>query len=257
MGENHRYPWYDSGWLHNYVNAKAIIQAAKPDALVSFVEAFRVLRTRPDFKIQQFDRILDIDTIDEVRRVAAALRPTDLEMHELRSFGRFVAHDNPFFSELQRKMVPAISEAVGEPVEASYNFLSLYRAPLGVCQVHMDAPNAKWTLDICLNQSAAWPIYFSQVQPWPEFDNGIRPGDDWETQIKTSLEFARYALEPGQAVVFSGSSQWHYRDPLPSASGRKFCDLLFFHYIPKGTAELVRPRNWARLFDIPELSQVS
>ena len=32
---------------------------------------------------------------------------------------------------------------------------------------------------------------------------------------------------------------------------------LFFHFIPRGTAELVRPRNWARLFGIPELDQVA
>jgi len=253
-----RYPWYDSEWLQKYVHAKAIVQVARPDVLVPFIEAFSVLRTRPGFEVKPFERIFDDDVMGEVRRVAAALRPTDLEMHELRSFGRFVAHNNPFFSDLQRQMAPMVSEAVGEAVEVSYNFLSLYRAPLGVCHVHMDAPNAKWTLDVCLNQSAPWPIYFSQVQPWPEMDLETSPDDDWETQIKRSpsLKFTPHTLQPGQAVIFSGSSQWHYRDAIPPLSGRQFCDLLFFHYIPKGTAEIVRPENWARLFGVPELSQV-
>jgi hypothetical protein len=38
---------------------------------------------------------------------------------------------------------------------------------------------------------------------------------------------------------------------------KQFCSLLFFHFIPKGAAELVRPKNWARLFGIPELSGLS
>jgi hypothetical protein len=253
-----RYPWYDSEWLQKYLKAKAIIQVTRPDALSSFVDAFRVLRTRPGFEVKPFDRVFNDEVMAEVRRVAASLRPTDLEMHELRSFGRFVAHGNPYFTDLQRQIAPVVSEAVGEAIEVSYNFLSLYRAPFGVCHVHMDAPNAKWTLDICLNQSAQWPIYFSPVQPWPEENSRMMSCDDWENQIKQSpsLQFTPHTLQPGQAVLFSGSSQWHYRDAIPPASGRQFCDLLFFHFIPKGTSELVRPRNWARLFGIPELNQL-
>jgi hypothetical protein len=53
--------------------------------------------------------------------------------------------------------------------------------------------------------------------------------------------------------VFSGSSQWHYRDAIPDAPGRKFSELLFFQFVPKGSAELLRPENWARLFGVPEL----
>jgi hypothetical protein len=86
----------------------------------------------------------------------ASLRPTDLELHEARTFGRFVVHDHPYFTELQQHIVPLVSAAVGEPVEAAYNFLSLYGG-LGVCPPHMDSPEAKWTLDLCLNQSAPWP----------------------------------------------------------------------------------------------------
>jgi hypothetical protein len=30
--------------------------------------------------------------------------------------------------------------------------------------------------------------------------------------------------------------------------------MLFLHFIPRGAAEIVRPENWARLFDMPELA---
>ena len=79
---------------------------------------------------------------------------------------------------------------------------------------------------------------------------------DWEQRVKSDpqLRFSSYALQPGQALVFSGSSQWHYREPIDGAAHQAFCDLLFFHFVPRGTAELVRPENWAGLFDIPELA---
>jgi len=249
------YPWYDSVWLSRYEEAKAIIRTARPDALASFVDAFRILHTRPDFKVQFFEHPFDAATMEEIRLVTASLRPTDLELHEARRFGRFVVHDHPFFTELQQRTVPWVSEAVGEPVEAKYNFLSLYTSK-GVCAVHMDAPEAKWTLDLCIDQAAPWPIYFSAVQPWPDSVAEAWRNEGWENNIKQSrsLEFTSHTLEPGQAVIFSGSSQWHYRDPMPEASGKQFCTLLFFHFIPKGTAELVRPKNWARLFGIPELA---
>lgn len=140
-----RYPWYDSVWLAKYVRAKAIIQTVRPDALAAFVDAFRILRTRPDFRVRLFERPFDDHTLQEIRRVARSLRPTDLELHEVRAFGRFVVHDHPFLTELQQRTVPPVSEAVGEAVEISYNFLSLYESQ-GVCPPQMDSPKASGPL---------------------------------------------------------------------------------------------------------------
>lgn len=156
------YPWYDSHWLAEYARCTALIQRVKPEALPEFVEALHIFQTRPDFQVRVLDRVFDAAELREIGRQVAALQPTDLELHEARSFGRFVVHNHPYFTELQQRTVPLMSEVVGEDVEVSYNFLSLYGA-LGVCPPHLDAPNAKWTLDLCLNQSGPWPIYISQV----------------------------------------------------------------------------------------------
>jgi hypothetical protein len=252
------YPWYDSVWLSQYEQAKSIIRAVRPDALAGFVDGFRILHTRADFQVKFLEQPFDESTVAEIKRAIAALRPTDLEFHEARIFGRFVVHDHPFFSELQQRMIPWVSELAGEPVEARYNFLSLYTSK-GVCAVHMDAPEAKWTLDFCIDQGAPWPIYFSEVQPWPDSVNEEWKNEGWENHIKQSksLEFTGYTLQPGQALLFSGSSQWHYRDPMPEAHGKQFCTLLFFHFIPGGTAEIIKPLNWSRLFGIPELNGLS
>jgi len=251
------FPWYDSWWLSAFSAARRTLRQVNPAVLDRFEGEIDVLRTRPDFEVQRADGLLDAAALDGVRRVIASLGRDELspkDIYEARTFGRFITRNHPAFTELQARLAPLVSEAAGEPVEPSYNFLSLYGAP-GVCAPHIDAPPAKWTLDICVDQSAPWPIHFSQVVPWPE--SGVAPAEAeaWADAIKRSpgLRFTPVTLEPGQAVIFSGSSQWHYRDRMPRGAGRQFCDLLFFHYIPAGTSDLVWPDRWADRFGVPEL----
>jgi len=40
---------------------------------------------------------------------------------------------------------------------------------------------------------------------------------------------------------------------MPAAAGRPFCDLPFFHFVPRSAAALIDPGEWSKLFDIPEL----
>jgi hypothetical protein len=249
------YPWYDSIWLSDYTRARAVIRKVKPQALKEFETAMRVFRTPRDFEVRKLERVFDDETMAKIRDVVSAIRPDELELHESKRFGRFILHDHIYFTTLQKELTGIVSDSVGELVEPSYNFLSLY-VHLGVCPPHLDAPTAKYTLDLCINQSVPWPIHCSEVQEWPEWDSVQWP-QNWEEQIKhsSSLRFNAYTLEPGKAIIFSGSSQWHYREPIPATNSRQFCDLLFFHFIPAGTAALARPQNWARIFSIPELGE--
>jgi hypothetical protein len=248
------YPWYDSLWLSAYDRARTIMRAVAPERLVEFERAMAIFRTPTDFQVRLFDQVFPQETLDGIRRAIVALAPTQMEIHEARAFKRFVVHDLPLFADLQAQVIDMVSEAAGEPVEASYNFLSLY-GPQGVCPPHMDAPFAKWTLDLCVNQSQPWPITFGPVVPWPQPGDY---GDDWDAEIRRQMRDDRrsFSLMPGQAVLFSGSSQWHYRDVMPGNGGAgRFCDLVFFHFIPRGTKELVQPRNWGRLFGVPEMER--
>lgn len=261
------FPWYDSVWLHRYVQACELVARHHPERLAEFKEAMRVFETRPSFEVQKLARVFDDATMAEIRATVSALRPDELELHEARLFHRFVVHDHPLFSRLQRQLIPLMSEVVGEAVEVSYNFLSMYTS-MGVCPLHLDSPEAKWTLDLCVNQTQAWPIHFSRVQPWPTSwepsctrpDSGLPAAreaqEDWQEAVLQN-EFSSQLMQPGEAIVFSGSSQWHYRNALPAQTTGDKCDLLFFHFIPAGSAELVKPSQWARLFDLPELASLA
>lgn len=252
---NRKYPWYDSNWLTVYMVAKDFIRQNHPHKLDEFVHAFDVLRTDPEFKIKHLPQLFDESIISDLKTVIQESWQNDTEIHEYGRFGRLVIHDHPLAIDLQKRITPLVSEMVNEEVEPCYNFLSLYSDP-GVCAIHMDAPQAKWTVDFCIEQSTAWPIHFSKVVPWPE--EWTDRGEQWSETIISdpANQFESQLIGEGDAIIFSGSSQWHYRNPIERKHAKNFCHLLFFHYVPAGIGELLKPASWAGMFGIPELANL-
>jgi len=248
------FPWYDAWWLARYVSAKDYIGQHCPTRLAEFLGALDPLRTRPDFQARLHHHLFTQEQFDTIRAAVRSIKPDALETHELLRHGRYVVHDLPMLADIHAAMAPIVSELVGEPVEPMYSFIALYNQN-GVCPVHLDAPISKWTLDLCVEQSEPWPIAFSEVDPWPEeFDPGMQ---GWEEYIRSSAghRFSSMSMEPGQAVVFSGSSQWHYREPLRSPCADSHCDLLFLHYITAGMKEVSEWKNWESQFRVPGLTE--
>jgi hypothetical protein len=250
-----RYRWYDCNWLRKYSAAKELIEKLRPERLSNFIETIEPLRTGGSFTTRELRSAFDKRKLIEIRDAIKHHPIGNSSSYEKEKFGRVIVHDLPPLVDLQRDIESEISTIVGEEIESSYNFLSLY-SNLGVCEPHMDSPIAKWTFDVCIEQSKVWPLYLSQVVDWPETFAGS--ADNWRSDIvdDPNLTFTAYNLEPGDAVVFSGSSQWHYREPLSQAGPDDFCNLLFFHFLPRGTREIARAGNWPRLFAVPELEWI-
>ena len=250
--EQKKFPWYDAVWLNRYVETKRIIRDVAPDKLKMFEEMIAPLRTRPDFEPIKLTNFLSEDFLRQTKAFIADLPNDQKETHEIFRFGRTVLHNHELFNEHHRAITDQISELVGEEVEPSYNFLSLYYN-MGVCEVHMDAPEAKYTVDLLIEQTVDWPIYISNWQDWPE--NLEINESDWQAVIKNNPanKFSSYSLEPGGGVIFSGSNSWHYRDAIYQPRKKHHCHLIFFHFIPKGTKAIIDPKNWGNLLDIPEL----
>ena len=250
-----QFAWYDSLWLRAYCAGKAIVAEVAPARLEEFVHAFDPLRTSPDFEPRHLRRQFAPEMLESIRETVRSIPRDKLEFHELQAFGRIVVHNWPAFTRLQASLTDQVSEWAGEALEPQYNFLSLY-LKMGKCDPHLDTPSAKWTLDICIDQTEPWPVQFSQIIPWPE--ERLPLSENWRDEIRSDpdLQFRSVAMEPGDAILFSGSSQWHYRDGLPHDDRKHHCDLLFLHYIPAGTRELVEARNWPDLFGIPELDTI-
>lgn len=239
------FDWYDSHFLAKFEAAKAFLQVVRPDALAAFRAAFDPLRTPADFAIPHLRDVLDDTRLAELLALVRALPESRLKSYEKAEFGRHIPHDLPALTALQAELAPMVGTLAGEPVEPCYNFLSLYNGN-GRCPPHLDAPSAKWTLDLCLEQSHEWPIRFSDVVEWPEGLAG-RASDS----ASRDLVYRQHVLRPNEAILFSGSAQWHYRDAIPAGG---HCHLAFLHYHPAGCADLVEPARWAAHFDLPELA---
>ncbi len=125
------YPWYDSNWLNSYVQAQEFIKRHYPARFHEFVDSFEPLRTSADFEVVQLGKILDEGSVGKIKEIIRDLQKEDLELHEIFRFGRFVIHDHPFLTQLQESLTDLVSDRVNEPVEPTYNFLSLY-TKLGV-----------------------------------------------------------------------------------------------------------------------------
>ena len=250
LAEADRFSWYDSKFLRQFEAARKFIGRVRPDRLDDFVSAFGVLRTDPTFQTKLLDPVFEADTFEAVVETIHALPKVSLQYHEGDSFGRSLIRRHPFFTRLQSSLTERVSELVGEPVVAAYNFLSLYGGK-GRCDPHLDQPLSKWTLDICVEQSVEWPIHFSQVVDWPS-ESGQYQTTIEELRANPSLRFDSVVLKPNGGAIFSGSSQWHFRDPL-DARDTDYCTLLFLHYLPKGAEPLADPHQWAGHFGIPEL----
>ena len=213
------FSWYDSGFLSTF----HAIGTRCPHMVDEVVEATNILRTPPGFRARMVS-LFDSPTHEYMVRRADYLFKTGHRTapHELEEFGRHVIHDDELFTRIQRGLVDRVSLEVGEPVEMTYNFLTTYTSN-GTMGVHMDHPEAKYTLDHLLMSNIQWPLYVSDVESWPI--HGLVP-----TRPRVFHEFTH---REGDTLLFSGSSQWHFRNPLSihNASAR----LVFFHFAPRGS----------------------
>ena len=159
---------------------------------------------------------------------------------------------------LQRRTVPSDKRCRRRRSRGLVPIFSVSTADLACALRILDAPNAKWTLDVCLNQSGPWPIYISQVQPWLVSGAGRWPDVDWERGdqgIAGAAVHCRTRCTPARLWCFqeavSGTIETPFRRPA-RASSATCC---FFTTFPGVAGELVKPQNWARIFGIPELHE--
>ncbi|MDF8332452.1 hypothetical protein [Novosphingobium cyanobacteriorum] len=252
--------WYDSGFLARFEAARHFLQLVRPDAVERFEQGIAALRTQRDFSARVERGLIDPALLGWLRQEARTVALQRPELHERAMFGRIVVHDHLPFTDLAVRMAPLVSDIAGEPVEPAYNFLSLYGDD-GRCGLHLDEPEAKWTLDICIDQDEPWPLHVSRTIDWPRASD-FRMFEPDRIMADPALGFTPLVMAPGDATLFSGSAQWHYRAPRPIANprggttparGKPACTLLFLHYRPAGSRDLVKPARWAHHFALPEL----
>ena len=157
------------------------------------MDAFRILRTRPDFQVRLFERPSDDNTSfmksgawfsRSGRRIWSCMR--------CGRSGRFVVHGHPFFTELQQRTVPFVSEAVGEAVECPTISSASTRLRAFVHRT-WSSPKAKWTLDLASIRACRGPSVSARCARG-RMKQRLGRTRSWENSIKRSpsLRFVPY-----------------------------------------------------------------
>jgi hypothetical protein len=151
-------------------------------------------------------------------------------------FSRFMAQNVGIFQHIHGQLVDFVSEQFGQQVKPSYSFLSMYDDN-GICPLHIDRDQCLYTIDYLIRQDdpKPWPIYIGQPisdeerQEICDTDTATPEDEQDISRIKQSETFTKVELQPNDAVLYSGTHQWHYRDRIPSGTA----DLAFFHFVPE------------------------
>lgn len=149
-------------------------------------------------------------------------------------FVRHYAHNVPFFQHIHQQLTDFASEAFGEKLKPSYSFLSMYKDN-GICPLHVDRPQCYRTIDYLIRttQDESWPIHIGEYMSdelRQEIDEAGIGHPETEEAINERINAEKWAtvnLRPNDAVLYSGTNQWHYR----SQRLKGTADLVFFHFV--------------------------
>ncbi len=121
-------------------------------------------------------------------------------------------HNQPTIAALHNGLAGVVSSLCGEPVIASYSYLSYYAAG-SVLARHKDRPQCAYNLSLVLDMTGPQ----GEPDPWPiyvEIDGRPEP----------------VLLQVGDGVAYSGTELWHWREALPAGQRAIVC---FFHFVPR------------------------
>ena len=150
-------------------------------------------------------------------------------------FVRLYGHNPPFLVNIHRQLANYASEVFGEPLKPSYVFLSMYKDG-GTCPLHLDRPQCYRTIDYLIqqDQDEPWPILIGRTLTDIERERGLQlrvQGQDQRDRgaVIDSQEWTTCLLKPNDAVLYSGTHNWHYRPEKLNGTA----DLAFFHFVPE------------------------
>jgi len=119
-------------------------------------------------------------------------------------FGYFYLQRDAFFTTLHKQLTEKASTIFNEKVKPSYHQFTLY-SNHGVCPLHVDRPQCKYTIDVLLDQE-------KPMKPWPLW-----------------IDDVSFNMKINDAVCYSGTDSIHCRERI----NQKYANLIFFHYVPE------------------------
>ncbi len=156
-----------------------------------------------------------VELIKENVELLKRTKPDRLKQDD-KLFYRLSVYEDPLFELLHHKFAKKICDWAGVNLKPSYCFASFYTSQ-GICPPHVDRPQCVMTFDYCINQQKPWPIFINSKDKF---------GTVSEEVLKENAK--EYILDENDAIIFSGTNHWHYRNKIPENSTS---DWLFFHFV--------------------------
>ena len=125
--------------------------------------------------------------------------------------GRRTAYRDRLCEFLHTQLIHTVESVLEQPILASYSYFCEY-LPGAVLERHRDRPQCKWNISLVLDADPETP----RTAAWPLF-------------IETD-EVHEVRLAPGDAVLYSGTDHWHWRDAQPTGCRTR---IAFLHFVPK------------------------
>jgi hypothetical protein len=120
-------------------------------------------------------------------------------------------HNPPTVAAIHAGLAGVVSSICGEPVIASYCYLSCYEEG-AVLDRHKDRPQCAYNLSLVLDMDGP----DGEPPPWPIY-------------VEINGQPEAVLLKTGDGVAYSGTEIWHWRDALPAGQRAVVC---FFHFVP-------------------------
>lgn len=121
-------------------------------------------------------------------------------------------HNPPTVAALHAGLAGVLSSICGEPVIASYCYLSCYEQG-AVLERHKDRPQCAYNLSLVLDMQGP----DGEPPPWPIY-------------VEIDGQPKEVLLQTGDGVAYSGTEIWHWRHALPAGQRAVVC---FFHFVPR------------------------
>ena len=180
--------------------------------------------------------------------------PDALPAPEIGLLGRYKLNNDPIFAAAFDHARRFVEQAVGKAVQPVYSMFVRYVAG-GRLPVHLDSLDSQYSIGLCIDRSASWPIHCSKVVDAP-MDVDLQDWSADAVRADPALDWRSCDPQPGEAVFFASAHQWHCRDPLGEGHSRPY-DMVYFSFVDPAAYDLLYPSRWVEGFGIPELAELA
>ncbi len=184
------------------------------------------------FEPRIIKNLLEQKQLESFRARIALIKESGNYTHDNKYFMRDMLQNDPFFVKIHNLLMNPLAQTFFPvPVMPSHSFVLMYDGGKGNFNIHVDQSYCEWSLDVCVSQSHVWPIYINSKFVMPGEPGTVNFETYEQEEIeKLHREGTPYELSPGDALLFCGSTQPHWRKK--NADGA-FCDMVLFQFITK------------------------